>query len=82
MNVVLFPLLFLSGAFFPLAELPAWLQALALADPLTYAVDLLQLALYADGSEDNIGLIPDFAVLGALAAALLVLGARRPPLME
>lgn len=82
MNVVLFPLLFLSGAFFPLAELPNWLQALALADPLSYAVDLLQLALYADGSADNIGLIPDFAVLGALAAALLVLGARRPPLME
>lgn len=82
MNLVLFPLLFFSGAFFPLADLPGWLQGIALANPLSYAVDLLQLALYAEGSAGYIGLVPDVAVLGGLAAALFVLGARRHPMME
>ncbi|WP_051467904.1 ATP-binding cassette domain-containing protein [Actinomadura oligospora] len=42
MSVLVAPLTFLSGAMFPLAGLPAWLRALALADPLTYAVDALR----------------------------------------
>ena len=82
MNLVFFPLLFFSGAFFPLGDLPSWLRGIALANPLSYAVDLLQLALYADAGSGYIGLGPDLAVLGALAIALFVLGARRNPMME
>jgi len=82
MNLVFFPLLFFSGAFFPLGDLPAWLRGIALANPLSYAVDLLQLALYADGGDGYIGLGPDLAVLGGLAVALFALGARRNPMME
>jgi ABC-2 type transport system permease protein len=44
-NVVLFPLLFLSGALYPTAGLPPLLLALARANPVTYAVDLLRHAL-------------------------------------
>ena len=36
------PLFFLSGAVFPLAGLPSWLNALTKIDPLTYAVDPLR----------------------------------------
>lgn len=80
MNLVLFPLLFFSGAFFPLGDLPAWLRGLALANPLTYAVDLLQLALYADdGDSGFIGAGIDIAVLAGLAAALFWWGLRRQP---
>jgi ABC-2 type transport system permease protein len=80
MNLVLFPLLFFSGAFFPLGDLPAWLRGLALANPLTYAVDLLQLALYAeDGEPGYIGVAIDLAVLGGLAGALFLWGLRRHP---
>ena len=82
MNLVLFPLLFFSGAFFPLADLPRWLYALALANPLTYAVDLLQLALYADSGSGYLGIGIDVAVLGALAGALFFWGMRRQPMME
>ena len=82
MNLVFFPLLFFSGAFFPLEDLPNWLRGIALANPLSYAVDLLQLALYAEDGSGYIGLGPDLAVLGALAIALFVLGARRNPMME
>ena len=79
MNLALFPLLFFSGAFFPVDGLPAWLQVLAYANPLTYAVDALELAAYADSSETFIGLPIDFAVLGVLAVAVYVLGLSRTP---
>jgi ABC-2 type transport system permease protein len=42
MNFVLMPILFLSGAFFPLSGLPAWLAALTRVDPAAYAVDALR----------------------------------------
>ena len=82
MNLVLIPMLFFSGAFFPLDDLPRWLYALALANPLTYATDLLQLALYADDGSGYLGLGLDFAVLGGLGIALFAWGMRRHPLME
>jgi ABC-2 type transport system permease protein len=68
MNLALFPLLFFSGAFFPLDDLPIWLKALATINPLSYAVDLLRVAIYADGS-GYFGLPLDLVVLGTLAVA-------------
>ena len=44
-NVVLFPLLFVSGALYPTAGMPTALRAVARANPVTYAVDLLRHAL-------------------------------------
>lgn len=44
-NIVLFPLLFLSGALYPTAQLPAVLRGVAAASPVTYAVDLMRRAL-------------------------------------
>ena len=41
-NFVLMPILFLSGAFFPLQGLPVWLEALTRLDPAAYAVDALR----------------------------------------
>ncbi|OAI40800.1 hypothetical protein AYO38_05100 [bacterium SCGC AG-212-C10] len=79
MNLALFPLLFFSGAFFPINDLPAWLEALALVNPLTYAVDALLLATYASSDADFIGLPIDFAVLGTLAVAIYALGLARVP---
>ncbi|MFI9297711.1 ABC transporter permease [Streptomyces gardneri] len=42
LGVVMMPLLFLSGGFFPLGALPRWAGVLANANPLAYAVDLLR----------------------------------------
>ena len=78
MNLVLFPLLFFSGAFFPLDDLPTWLKVLATANPLSYAVDLLRTAVYADGS-GYFGLPLDVAVLATLAAAAFLWGIGRRP---
>lgn len=39
---VTFPMIFLSGAFFPLRDLPAWMAVLVKLNPMTYAVDPLR----------------------------------------
>jgi len=39
MQMAVFPMFFLSGAVYPVAGLPAWLEVLNRINPLTYAVD-------------------------------------------
>jgi ABC-2 type transport system permease protein len=39
MQMAVFPMFFLSGALYPVAGLPVWLEALTRINPLTYAVD-------------------------------------------
>ncbi|HEV7772629.1 MAG TPA: ABC transporter permease [Conexibacter sp.] len=60
MQMVVMPLLFLSGALFPLTGLPHWLAVLNRLDPLTYAVNPIREAVFA-----NLDLTP------AATAALL-----------
>lgn len=47
MQLLLFPMLFLSGALFPLKGLPAWLAVITRLNPLTYAVDPLRHVVFA-----------------------------------
>jgi ABC-2 type transport system permease protein len=69
-NVLLFPLLFLSGALYPTEGLPPVLRALARANPVTYAVDWIRHAL---GQPAEFPVTVDVAaVLGAAAAAFVV----------
>ncbi len=42
MQFLLFPMFFLSGAFFPLQGAPVWLEWLGRIDPVTYGVDPLR----------------------------------------
>jgi ABC-2 type transport system permease protein len=79
MNLVLFPLLFISGAFFPLDEVPIWLEVLGRANPLSYAVDLIHLAIYAESSEGYVGIQVDIPLLLALTLAFIYWGVRRHP---
>jgi ABC-2 type transport system permease protein len=68
-NVVLFPLLFVSGALYPTAGMPRPLRLLAQANPVTYQVDLMRHA-FAQPAEFSLRL--DIAVL--VLATLLVFG--------
>ena len=73
-NVILFPLLFLSGALYPTGGMPPALRAVARVNPVTYAVDLLR---HAFGQAGEFLLFSDVAVvLGAtligFAAAVLL----------
>jgi ABC-2 type transport system permease protein len=42
MNFVLLPMFFLSGALFPLQDLPGWMEFLTKINPMTYAVDAIR----------------------------------------
>lgn len=48
-QLVIFPLIFLSGIFFPVNNVPMWLQVISKINPLTYGVDAIrQLFLNGD----------------------------------
>ena len=42
MNLLILPLIFLSGAFFPIESAPEWMRLVMFGNPLTYAVDGLR----------------------------------------
>jgi len=72
MNFVTFPLIFLSGALFPLENLPAWIRYISYLDPLTYGIDGLRGILLGVSS---FSIIFDFAVLIAFSFLMTFLGA-------
>ncbi len=43
-NVILMPLIFLSGVFFPVNNVPVWLEVISKINPLTYGVDAIRQA--------------------------------------
>ena len=73
-NVVLFPLLFLSGALYPTAGMPPALRTAAAINPVTYQVDLMRHAL-AQAPEFplgvDLGILMGSSVAIFFAAALL-----------
>jgi ABC-2 type transport system permease protein len=70
-SFVVFPLFFLSGALFPLNNLPGWLSILTKIDPATYAVDALRNAMLGIASYS---FLIDIVVLIAFAIAFGVFG--------
>jgi ABC-2 type transport system permease protein len=44
MQFLMMPMFFLSGAFFPLRNVPTWMSVLSRLDPVTYGVDALRQA--------------------------------------
>jgi len=71
MNFLVMPIFFLSGALYPLNNLPWALGIVTSIDPLAYGVDGLRTTLIG---RSHFGLPADCAVLVAVAAALLWLG--------
>lgn len=47
MQMAMMPMMFLSGALYPLSGLPVWLSVLTRLNPLTYAVDPLRHAVFS-----------------------------------
>lgn len=71
MNFLIMPLFFLSGALFPLQNLPKTLAIIARLDPLSYGIDAFRILLINSG---HYGLGMDIAVLGIITAIFLWLG--------
>ena len=74
MNFLMLPIFFLSGALFPLTNLPKALNIVTSLDPLAYGVDGLRSALIA---QSHFGAALDLLVLCCVAVVLLGLGAWR-----
>ena len=71
MNLILMPIWFLSGAFFPAAGLPSWFSWVMRLNPLTYGMAALRRCFYV-GDSATVGQIPQFmpSVLITLVFAL------------
>lgn len=54
MNFFLMPMLFLSGAFFPVNNLPGWLAVLTRIDPAAYGVDPIRRAVLEAAGTDPV----------------------------
>jgi ABC-2 type transport system permease protein len=72
MNFLVMPIFFLSGALYPLADLPTALEVATCIDPLTYGIDGLRGALIG---QSHFGMLTDLVVLGAVASCFIILGA-------
>ena len=72
MNFVMFPLLFLSGAFYPLENFPVWLRYISHLDPLTYGVDGLRGVLIGISTYS---IFFNFIMMVGLAMFMIFLGA-------
>ena len=73
LNFVRIPLLFISGVYIPVRELPSWGQAVSLLSPLTHTMEL---ARYALGGETFFGPAVNILVLTAYTAVFLFVGIR------
>jgi ABC-2 type transport system permease protein len=71
MNFLVMPIFFLSGALFPLTNLPKALAAITSIDPLSYGIDGLRGALIG---VSHFGIAIDIAVLCGVAVVLMWLG--------
>jgi ABC-2 type transport system permease protein len=70
-NAISFPMMFLSGSFFPVELMPGFLQALAKTLPLYYVNEGLRAAMIF---QDNAGAGHAAAVIGVFAAVVFILG--------
>jgi ABC-2 type transport system permease protein len=70
-SFLIFPMFFLSGALFPIDNLPGWLSPFVYLDPVTYSVDGLRALLIGTST---FPLAFDFAVITAFTALAIFAG--------
>jgi ABC-2 type transport system permease protein len=70
-NAISFPIMFLSGSFFPIELMPGFLQKFAKTLPLYYVNEGLRASMVF---EDNMAALRYSAVIGVFAAVVFILG--------
>ena len=76
-NVITFPMMFLSGTFFPLSIMPQYLQTFAHVLPLFYVVEgLNNVMVYAPVTGDYTGALIDIAVVAVITVIIFVAAAK------
>lgn len=79
MQLILMPMFFLSGAFFPLRGVPLWMEWLAKVDPLTYGVDPLRQVALKESVSDRLlaaltvhPIATDLGIMAGLTVAFVI----------
>lgn len=70
-SFLIFPLFFLSGALFPITNLPAWLAPFIFVNPVTYAVDGIRGVLLGIS---QFSLLFDFTLVSLFALVMILIG--------
>ncbi|MBX5328780.1 MAG: ABC transporter permease [Candidatus Bathyarchaeota archaeon] len=71
-NLINLPLMFASNTFFPISQMPDWIQAIARVNPISYLTDAIrQLTVYKLNAAS---LMFDFAFLGIFAILFSIIG--------
>ena len=70
-NAIMFPMMFLSGSFFPIEMMPGYLQTLARTLPLYYVNEGLRASMVF---VDHLAALSYSAIIGVFAAVVFILG--------
>jgi ABC-2 type transport system permease protein len=71
MTTIMFPMLFLSGVFFPVQQMPWYMQSIFKMLPLTYAVDALRRVMVLGAGIPEIA--TDLAVLIGFGVVMIAI---------
>ena len=72
-NIITFPMMFLSGTFFPVSTMPTWLQKIVPVLPLYYVIDGLNAVMVFSNYSKT---LYDIVILGVLCAVVFVLAVK------
>ena len=77
-QILIFPLIFLAGVFFPVNDVPVWMEITSKVNPLTYGVDAIRQIFLGSGLGlgvtvlgHTMTVLNDVLVIGVLGAVLL-----------
>ena len=79
-QLLIFPLIFLAGVFFPVNQAPGWLQVLSKFNPMTYGVDAIRQVFLGSTSAGSLGVtvlghtmtvVEEMGLMAVFAVALL-----------
>jgi ABC-2 type transport system permease protein len=71
-NLINLPLMFASNTFFPISQMPSWIQAIAQVNPISYLTDAIRRLTVMDFSASAV--MFDFAFLGLFAVVFAFIG--------
>ena len=78
-QLLIFPLIFLAGVFFPINQAPDWLQVLSKFNPLTYGVDAIRQVFLGDDAGPRVGVTVFGHLMTLPEEVLLISGLRGRP---
>jgi ABC-2 type transport system permease protein len=74
-QVLIFPLIFMAGVFFPVNNVPLWMEVISKVNPLTYGVDAIRQVFLGSGLGLGVSLFGHTMALGTEVLMVGILGA-------